>query len=252
MDARIVDRHSDPDGSEAHASERLCRLDRCFVAYAPDSYPEVAPPPVLSRGSISFGSFNNIAKLNRDVVKVWAALMRAVPGSRLVLKHDVSHDPMVQAHFVRQFEGEGVTRDRLFFLDRTPDLSSHLALYAEVDIALDPFPYNGTTTTCDALWMGVPVVTLSGSHHAARVGTSLLSAAGFDAWIAADAADYVRTAAELAGSARLLKALRSLLRPELAGSALCDGAALACAFEQALRGLWREWCATGAIARAQP
>ncbi len=252
MDARIVDRRSDPDGAEAHASERLCRLDRCFLAYSPDSYPEIAPPPALARGSISFGSFNNIAKLNREVVKAWAGLLRAVQGSRLVLKHDVSHDPMVQAHLVGQFEDEGVGRHRLAFLERTPDLDSHLAAYGEVDIALDPFPYNGTTTTCEALWMGVPVVTLAGSHHAARVGASLLSAAGFDAWIAADTTDYVRTAAQLAGSPRLLEALRRLLRPELAGSPLCDGAALARAFEQALRGLWREWCETGTIARGTP
>jgi predicted O-linked N-acetylglucosamine transferase (SPINDLY family) len=249
MDARIVDGTTDPEGAEAHASERLCRLGRCFLAYGPDLYPEVAPPPSLARGAISFGSFNNMAKLNPEVVATWAAVLRAVPGSRLVLKHDVSHDAGVQAHLAGLFATHGVTRQWLVFLERTPDLLSHLAAYAEIDIALDPFPYNGTTTTCESLWMGVPVVTLAGTHHAGRVGASLLSAAGLEAWVARDVDDYVRTARELAGSPRLLSALRSLLRPELAGSALCDGRAMGRAFEQALRELWGEWCATGTIAR---
>jgi predicted O-linked N-acetylglucosamine transferase (SPINDLY family) len=249
MDARIVDAFTDPDSVADHASEKLCRLDRCFLAYEPSLYPEIAPPPVLHRGHVSFGSFNNIAKLNPEVVSLWSTVLRAVPESRLVLKHDVSHDSGVQEHLAGLFARQGVARHRLVFLERTPDLLSHLAAYAEIDVALDPFPYNGTTTTCEALWMGVPVVTLAGDRHAARVGASLLTASGLDAWVARDLEDYRRTACQLAESPRLLSALRSLLRPQLVGSSLCDAGAMAQSFERALRGLWSEWCASGAIAR---
>ena len=250
IDARIVDCWTDPDGAETHVSERLVRLDRCFVAFAPTAYPEIAAPPFRRNGHVTFGSFNNLAKLNAAVIDLWAAVLRAVAGSRLVLKHDASADAGVQQQLQGSFAACGIAPERLSFLPRTPDLVSHLAAYADVDIALDPFPYNGTTTTCEALWMGVPVVTLTGDHHAARVGTSLLTAVGFAPGIAADAHDYVRTCVELARAPGLLEALRTLLRPEMAASPLCDGVGLAAAFSSALRTLWREWCAHGHIARA--
>jgi protein O-GlcNAc transferase len=249
MDARIVDRWTDPPGTDGHATERLYRLDRCFLAYAPSSYPEISPAPVLARRAVTFGSFNNLAKLNGAVVALWARVLSAVPGSSLLLKHDASGDEGVQEHLLRQFAGHGIDRARLRFVPRTPDLVSHLATYGEVDIALDPFPYAGTTTSCEALWMGVPVITATGSHHASRVGLSILSAAGFAAGIAGDADDYVRTAVELARAPSLLVALRSMLRPGMAASPLCDGAGLARAFTGALRELWAEWCATGIISR---
>ncbi|MFO1068698.1 MAG: tetratricopeptide repeat protein [Geminicoccaceae bacterium] len=249
IDARIVDSWTDGPDSDAAATERLVRLDRCFLAYEPALYPAIAPPPSADRGHVTFGSFNNLAKLNPAVVALWSAVLRAVPGSQLVLKHDVSHDPAVQGPLLRAFAGEGIAAGRIRFLDRSPDLLSHLAAYREVDIALDPTPYNGTTTTCEALWMGVPVMTLRGDRHAARVGTSLLTAVGFDAGIAADSAEYVLTASELARAPRLLEALRGMLRPQMLASPLCDAAGLAAAFEASLRDLWREWCATGRIAR---
>lgn len=249
MDARIVDTLTDPPGAEAHATERLCRLDRCFLAFAPTAYPEISPSPAIERGSVTFGSFNNLAKLNEGVVALWARVLAATPGSSLLLKHDASGDEGVQEHLLDSFAVHGIDRRRLRFVPRTPDLVSHLATYAEVDIALDPFPYTGTTTTCEALWMGVPVVTLAGGHHAARVGLSILSAAGFPAGIAADADDYVRTAVELARAPSLLAALRTMLRPGMAASPLCDGADLARAFAGVIRELWREWCDTGGIAR---
>jgi predicted O-linked N-acetylglucosamine transferase (SPINDLY family) len=249
IDARIVDRWTDPEGAEAHASERLLRLDRCFLAYAPTAYPEVVAPPFRRNGNVTFGSFNNLAKLNSRVIELWSRVLHAVDGSKLVLKHDATGDAGIQQHLAGLFARHGIGEDRLRFLSRTPDLVSHLAAYAEVDVALDPFPYNGTTTTCEALWMGVPVVTLTGDHHAARVGTSLLTAVGFAPGIAADADDYVRTCVQLARAPSMLDALRTLLRPEMAASPLCDGVGLAEAFTGALRSLWREWCAHGHIAR---
>ncbi len=244
MDARIVDRITDPEGAESHAVERLVRLDRCFLTYEPDAWPPVAPPPCLARGGISFGSFNNVAKLNPRVADLWARILRAVPGSRLVLKHDVTGLVSVQERIRGWFKERGVDPGRIVFLDRAPGLVPHLETYREVDIALDTFPYNGTTTTCEALWMGVPVVTLTGERHAARVGTSLLHAAGFVAGIARDPDDYVATAVQLAGLPQLLEHLRWRLRHELVASPLMDAAGLARAFEDALSDLARR-CAAG-------
>ena len=249
MDARIVDATSDGPEADRYASERLVRLPRCFLCYEPAAYPAIAPPPVRRNGFVSFGSFNNIAKITRPVIAAWARILERVPASRLVLKHDLSGHGAVQARLRSAFADAGTDPERIVFLDRAPDLEAHLDCYAEVDIALDTWPYNGTTTTCEALWMGVPVVTLAGDRHAARVGVSLLSTTGFTAGIAEDVDDYVAIAVSLAQNADLLEGLRGFFRIETAGSPLCDGAAHAASFGGALRELWREWCRSGEIAR---
>ncbi len=250
MDARIVDAVTDGPGAEDFASEKLVRLPGCFLCYEPAGYPPVVPPPVSRNGCITFGSFNNLAKITTEVLSVWARILREVAGARLVLKHDLSGNSRVQARLRRAFTRVGGDADRLLFLERAPDLESHLARYAEVDIALDPWPYNGTTTTCEALWMGVPVVTMAGDRHASRVGASLLTHMGFTAGIAADPDDYVRVAVSLAENADLLEGLRGFFRIETAASPLCDGPGHASTFAAALRDLWREWCRAGRIERA--
>lgn len=249
MDARLVDAITDPIGFDRLCVERLVRLDSCFLAYEPTVYPPVAPPPCRRHGRISFGCFNNVAKINRQVAQVWARILEAVPGSRLVLKHDNTRVAVVRRRITAWFEQAGITADRLVFLERSHDLVTHLSTYADIDIALDPWPYNGTTTTCEALWMGVPVVTLTGDRHAARVGTSLLTAVGFTAGIARDADDYVLTAVQLASLPDLLKHLRYRLRHEIVASPLFDGARLARSFGDAMEELWREWSVTGHTAR---
>lgn len=242
VDWRIVDDVTDPPGMEEHAVERLMRLDRCFLAYEPVEYPEVAEPPCLTKDHVTFGSFNNMAKLNDSVFGLWADILKRVPHSRLLLKHDMSHDPVVRERVLEAFRSRGVSDGRVELLQRSRNRSSHLETYARIDIALDPFPYAGTTTTCEALWMGVPVVTLAGDRHASRVGASLLRAIGLASCIARDAEDYVVTATELASAPSLLAALRKVLRTEMAASPLMDQASLGAAMTSALREMWRSYC----------
>lgn len=242
VDWRIVDAITDPPGSEAHAVEQLMRLERCFLSYEPVEFPEITEPPCLEHGFVTFGSFNNTAKLNGTVFDAWAEILHAVPRSRLLLKHDMSHDPVVQTSVTGAFLSRGIGEERVQLLQRTKDRTGHLATYAHVDIALDPFPYNGTTTTCEALWMGVPVVALAGDRHAGRVGASLLQAVGLTSCIAADRPDYVLTAAQLAGSAELLTSLRRMLRHEMAAGPLMDQAGLGRDMTAAFRTMWRTHC----------
>jgi protein O-GlcNAc transferase len=241
---RITDHHADPDDADDFYSETLIRLPRCFLAFAaPEQAPEVEPPPVLRKGVVTFGSFNNLAKVNGKVVALWAEVLRAVPQSGLLLKASGSGDPTAQRHLRSAFAAAGVDPDRIEFAPYAATARAHLEAYREVDVALDTFPYNGTTTTCEALWMGVPVVTLAGERHAARVGASLLGAAGFAAGIAERPADYVTTARLLAEQRQLLAALRANLRGDMARSPLCDAARHARALEEAYRAVWHIWCA---------
>lgn len=242
VDWRIVDQATDPAEADGYATERLFRLERCFLGYDPVEYPEIVPPPCLERGQVTFGSFNNVAKLNDTVFDVWAAVLAAVPGSRLVLKHDFSHDSVVQQRIDTAFTGRGVAPGRVELLDRAANRMMHLEMYGQVDIALDPFPYNGTTTTCEALWMGVPVVTLAGRTHAGRVGASLLQSVGLHSFVAGSAEDYVLTARELAGAPNLLRQIRTILRGEMNRSPLMDHAGLGATLTRAFRAMWHDHC----------
>jgi predicted O-linked N-acetylglucosamine transferase (SPINDLY family) len=176
------------------------------------------------------------------VLDLWARVLRAVPRSRLLLKGKWLNFPDFRTHLRDQFARRGVGRERIELLAETPATAEHLATYHRVDIALDTFPYNGTTTSCEALWMGVPVVTLVGDRHAARVGASLLSRVGLDELVAKSEDAYVATAARLATDLAALGRLRCELRPRLAASPLCDGAGFARQLEATYRSLWREWC----------
>ena len=244
VDWRIVDAITDPPGAEASAVERLMRLDRCFLAYDPFEYPDIADAPCLSNGFVTFGSFNNVAKINDMVLGLWAAILHAVPQSRLILKHDMTHDPVVRARISKAFVSHGLDPGRIELLGRARDRVEHLATYAKIDIALDTFPYGGTTTTCEALWMGVPVVALAGTSHASRVGASILENVGLASCVAATGDEYVLTAAQLAGSRDLLTLLRQLLRSEMKASPLMDQAGLAAALATAFRAMWRDHCAS--------
>ncbi|WP_406567321.1 O-linked N-acetylglucosamine transferase family protein [Azospirillum fermentarium] len=189
------------------------------------------PPPVLERGTVSFGSFNALSKLNGATAALWSRVLHAVPGSRLVLKAAVLADPAVKARVLTLFAGHGIDGARIALLPHIPNHFGHLDAYGAIDIALDPIPYNGTTTTCEALWMGVPVLTLPGEAHAARVGASLLTAAGLPEWIADDADGFAAKAAALAADPQGLAAIRAGLRARLQASFLCDGRTFARRFE---------------------
>ena len=249
IDYRITDWMADPEGAEEDYCETLIRLPGCFLSYAtPTHAPPLEPGPCEHRNYITFGSFNNFAKINDDVLTLWAEVLRAVPGSRFLLKSTSSGDPVAQSEIRSQLNSLGIDPSRLQFSAYRQSPQGHLALYNDVDIALDTFPYNGTTTTCEALWMGVPVVTLKGDRHASRVGASLLTTIGFEAGIAECRDDYVLTARLLAENPSLLKTARRTLRYTVMRSSLCDQEAHARTLEEAFRAVWRIWCEEGADA----
>jgi predicted O-linked N-acetylglucosamine transferase (SPINDLY family) len=246
MDYRFTDAVADPVGeADQYATEQLIRFAPTAWTYAP---PADAPAPNLPhariRGRVTFGSFNTPAKITDAVLELWARILLAVPGSRLCLKGAGFGDPAIRQHYTTILTQCGVSSDNLIFLERTPDTRTHLACYLDVDIALDTTPYNGTTTTCEALWMGVPVVTLLGDRHMARVGASLLKSVGHSEWVAADEEEYVRHALKLAADPQRLAALRSDLRGELQSSPLLDHVGQAARFGKALRSCWQNWCTT--------
>ena len=240
FDARLVDSVSDPEGTaDAAASEPLARVDGGFLAYMPAPFaPPVSPPPMLAAGRPTFGSFNNLPKITDTCVALWAAALAAVPAARLVIKARGLDEPELRAALVGRFAGHGIDPGRIEPRGFDGAVQDHIARYAEVDVALDTVPYNGTTTTCEALWMGVPVVTLAGDRHAARVGASLLTRIGAGDWIAADAAGFARVARSLVADPDGLARTRAGLRARLSASPLCDGARLARGVEAVYRRLW--------------
>jgi protein O-GlcNAc transferase len=244
VDYRLVDAVTDPAGeADAWASETLVRLEGGFLCYGGlKGAPEPAAPPCLKSGTVTFGSFNNPTKVSAATFDAWATLLARLPQARLLLKGKQFADGAARALFLARLGQRGVAAERVELLAWLPDSAAHLALYHRVDIALDPFPYNGTTTTCEALWMGVPVVTLRGDRHAGRVGASLLGQIGLTDVIASSVEDYVEIALTLAGNPRRLDDLRRSLRPRMAASPLCDGRAFARKIEAAFRHIWRRWC----------
>jgi len=242
MDYRIVDPWSDPPGpGDALHSERLVRLHRCFLCYG--SAADIPPVEPRPDRPVVFGSFNSANKINPGVAALWSRVIHAVPGSRLVLKAAQFTDAGTRARFATMFAAAGLPADRLTMHGWQSGTRRHLERYREIDIALDCFPYAGTTTTCEALFMGVPVVTLTGDRHAARVGVTLLRAAGLSTLIARDADDYVRIATALAADTAALGRLRLELRRRVQTSELCDARGFGAAMGSTLRGLWRQWCA---------
>jgi len=243
IDYRITDAIADPAGAEDLTSETLIRLPSGFLCYSP---PREALPvgalPASSAGHITFGSFNSLAKLNPVVIGLWKAILAAVPGSRLLIKAQAIVDRDTRAHCLGRLAAQGIAPDCLDFVPGTQTLSEHLATYNRVDIALDPFPYNGATTTCEALWMGVPVVTLAGDRHAGRVGASLLTRIGMEDMVAHTSAAYVAAAVALASDAVRLSALRARMRDRISASPLTDAVSFTRDLEQAYRYTWRNWC----------
>ncbi|HEY9154533.1 MAG TPA: tetratricopeptide repeat protein [Opitutaceae bacterium] len=239
MDFRFVDSVTDP--ARAHDdtwyTEKRIRFSDCGWAFSP---PVNAPEPARAGdATLTFGSFNNPAKLSAATLRVWSRLLRETPSARLLLKGTGLTNPETRVVMESNLQSAGVELARVEFMDRTPNLASHLEIYHRVDVALDPFPYAGTTTTCEALWMGVPVVTLSGDRHAARVGASLLSAIGHREWIAHSEDEYVAIAKKLAESGELRRELRSSLRSEMSHSSLLNHAEQAKRFGAAVRACWQ-------------
>jgi predicted O-linked N-acetylglucosamine transferase (SPINDLY family) len=244
MDWRITDAIADPVGlTDAWHTERLARVDGCFLAYVlPPDLPPIAPLPAAQSGCVTFGSFNNLSKISPTTLRLWRAALAAVQGSRMVIKASMFEDPATLELSRRRFADAGLPMDRVELLPPVRGQDAHLQTYARVDIALDTFPYNGTTTTCEALAMGVPVVSLHGRHHVSRVGLSLLTAAGFGNWATDDPQQFVERTRLLASDLSLLRELRATMRERLKASPLCDGIRLTRGVESAYRNAWQLWC----------
>lgn len=239
--ARLVDSTTDPIGSDHLCVERLVRLDPVFIAFAPPrDAPEIATSDGRTGTPITFGSFNAVTKVSDACVATWSRVLDGVPGSRLLLKGATLAEPSLRELTRNRFAACGVDASRVEVLAPTRSMREHLEAYSRVDIALDTLPYNGTTTTCEALWMGVPVVTYAGDRHASRVGASLLGAIGQRDLVATSDEDFVRIAGSLAGDASRLRAGRVHgrgLRESMACSALCDVTGLADRFTGVLEAL---------------
>ncbi len=240
IDYRIVDSHSDPEGvADTLCSERLIRLKDSFLCYqGDDQLPEPSEAPALKNGFVTFGSFNNVVKMTPEVVEVWSEILIRSPDSRLLLKSSQLQDESTKARVIEMFEQEGIPKERLVIYGLVPDSRQHMLTYNEVDIALDPFPYNGTTTTFEALWMGVPTLTLSGDVHASRVGRSILTNSGLEGWIAENKTEYIERALQKAANPVELDALRKSLRADLRASPVCDAKGFAAQMESAYRAMW--------------
>ena len=234
MDYRITDAIADPVGStEAFGAEKLLRLPTCAWCYRPDD--RAPQPDRIPGGPITFGSFNRVAKITPRMIELWSRILSAVPSSRLLIKSEGLHEPAAQKRFLTLFEKRHIAPDRIELLGRVASAAEHLALYNRIDIALDTFPYNGTTTTCEALWMGVPVVTLAGTAHVSRVGASLLTQVGLQDQVAASDDGYVRAATNLAADSHRLAELHQNLRQRMRAGPLMDSRRFAREFEAALR-----------------
>jgi predicted O-linked N-acetylglucosamine transferase (SPINDLY family) len=236
IDYRLIDALTDPEGSEAFSTERLIRLPAPFLLYNPHStFPGSTPPPALANGFITFGSFNFSSKITENTLDLWSRVLTEVPGSRMFIKARAFSQAAVCERFREQFSQRGIDPARLTFSGPIEGAQGHLAAYGKVDIALDTFPYNGTTTTCEALWMGVPVVSLVGDLHAARVGYSILTAVGLGGMAAPSPDNYVALAAAFSQDIHQLAVFRGQLQKAVAQSPLCDRFRLTRGLEDAYR-----------------
>jgi predicted O-linked N-acetylglucosamine transferase (SPINDLY family) len=242
MDYLLADRYVVPEGTERYYREQVLRMPEGYLCYdPPGDAPPVGPLPSLAKGSVTFGSFNNPSKIAPEVVAVWAEILRRVPTARLVMKYSGLGDPAVKGRYLDLFAAGGVGPQRLELLPWS-SYDDYLATYHEVDVALDPFPFSGGATTCEALWMGVPVVTCPLQTFASRHSLSYLSNVGLTETIAHDLDEYVELAVALAGDLPRLAALRAGLRERMAASPLCDGKRFAANLAQLLGDVWRQSC----------
>jgi protein O-GlcNAc transferase len=244
IDYRLTDGLADPPGAaDGLHVEKLWRLPGCAWCYeAPEDSPEVR---ARGEGPVTFGCFNTLAKINDRLLELWAEILIGVPGSRLLLKSAGVAQVFVQKRMREVFASRGVAGERIEMMKHVVGVREHLALYGRVDVALDTFPYHGTMTTCEALWMGTPVASLVGRAHVSRVGLSLLTQVGLADLAAVGRGEYVRIARELANDSKRVAEIRGGLRERMKASALMDSKGFAMDVEKAYREMWRGWCAGG-------
>ena len=241
IDYRILDPFGCPPPAENLYAERVLRMPESRWCYKPPpEAPEPGPPPCAANGATTFGSFRDLSDLSRHTTTLWTKVLRALPESRLLIA--ARGAPALASRIGERFRAEGIDLSRIALLDRDPTVSA-LPLYAQVDIVLDAFPCAGVATTFDSLWMGVPVVTLSGRTEASRSGAGILSGLGMDALVAGSDDEYVQLAVSLAKDPRRLAEWRRNLRPRLAGSSSMNARRFASGLEALYRKAWLAWCA---------
>ena len=223
MDYRITDRIADPNQLISLNTEKLLYMDPCFLCYTPPTSAPVKKRSMAESSRIVFGTFNTLAKINDHVISVWSEILNQLPYASLLLKNRSITDCEIQANLQNRFQTHGINKNRLVFKPYLNDPLEHFLLYQSIDIALDTFPYNGTTTTFESLWMGVPVIGLIGQSHVSRVTYSILSALGLSDLIGQNETDYIKKAIHLAKDLQLLRYLNSHLRSMMQQSILTDG-----------------------------
>lgn len=243
MDYRITDSFADPVGrTEQLHTEQLIRLPKSFSCYRPpEDGLEVEETPAVKNGFVTFGSFNNFSKVTQGVIQLWARVLKSVPDSHLILKTGGLDEKGLRKRIYNQFAALGVSADRLELLGRDASREEHFKKYNLLDIGLDPFPYNGTTTICESLWMGVPVVTLEGHTHAGRVGVSLMNNLELTELIARSENEYVEICMRLASDLAHLKQLRSGMRARMKASPLMNEKEFTRYLEEAYKNIWKDY-----------
>jgi predicted O-linked N-acetylglucosamine transferase (SPINDLY family) len=240
IDYRFTDNIADPLGdSEQFHTESLFRLPNGFHCYNGNLTVKPSPKaPQRNNNHITFGSFNNMSKVTPEVLEIWVEILKKVPRSHLLIKAQQVVDR--KSWITNFFEERGILRERLEFLGHVKSQDSHLKLYDYVDIGLDTFPFNGATTTCEALWMGVPVIVLRGDSHVSRVGASILTNIGLETLIADNPQNYIKTAVKMAKNKSYIDELRINLREIMLKSPLCNGQSFARDVEGAYRKMWSD------------
>ena len=248
VDYKIVDNFTDPPGmTEKFYAETLIRLPRSFLSYLPEKEsPEIENLPSRKNGYVTFGSFNNLPKISSKMISLWSKILKSIPNSHLIIKAGSFIDEKTRIFVLNIFQQEQIEASRLHLMPWLPSKKEHLNMYNHVDIALDTFPYNGTTTICEALWMGVPVISLSGNSHVSRVGLSLLSNIGLSELVASTFDEYVSIAIHLAENIEKLASLRGRLRDMMKHSPVCDAERFTSNLEKCYRQMWEKWCKSNA------
>jgi len=246
IDYRFTDEIADPVGlSDQLHSEQLLRLANGFLCYQGDeNIPLNAVLSCKEKGYITFGSFNNLSKVTPQVIQCWSKILLAIPDAHLLLKSKQLADAEVRLRYLRLFEQEGVSGDRIELYSHLAKNDEHLTLYHSIDIGLDPFPYNGTTTTCEALWMGVPIITLNGDHHSSRVGASIMTHVNLEEFIAKDMSEYIELAINFSNRQDYLAELRGKLRGLMLEAELCNAKLFTKNVEKNYHAIWHNYINT--------
>ena len=239
----ISDRHLTPPNGLERFTERVIRIPSFYMHAPLEPSPEIGPCPSLKNGYVTFGSTNNPAKVGDAVLEAWGQLLSRMPTARLILKYRMSFkEPLLRDRVLSVMARYGVGAHRIEFWDGNVRMDEHLSIYNDIDVTLDPFPFGGSTTTFESLWMGVPVVTLAGTNMMGRMPISILKTVGVDGLVAETQEDYLGLAETLAGDTDRRTQFRNDLREQVRQSPICDHSKKARFLQQLIRAVWRQWC----------